>query len=230
MPRPPRPDLAGIPQHVIQRGNNRQACFFRESDYGYYKALLRRASIECDCTVHAYVLMTNHVHLLVTPQTAGGVSRMMQSVGRSYVGGINARYQRTGTLWEGRFKSCLVDSDEYLLACYRYIELNPVRANMTPRPEDYRWSSCRANSLGVSDPLIGSHASYDALGPNPPARRSAYRAFLSAAIPDALLEEIRSTIRQQKVLGKAGFRRQVETTLDRCMDVRPAHRPRVHCA
>lgn len=116
MPRPPRPDLAKVPQHVIQRGNDRQACFFLDDDCLTYLSLLREAALRHDCAVHAYVLMTNHVHLLVTPAEQSAVSRMMQMLGRNYVAHVNARYRRTGTLWEGRYKSCLVDSEDYLLA------------------------------------------------------------------------------------------------------------------
>ena len=119
MPRQPRLDLAGVPQHVVQRGHDRQACFFAEEDYRCYLTGLRQAAARYGCAIHAYVLMTNHVHLLVTPDAVGAVSRMMQWLGRHYVGHVNARYRRTGTLWEGRFKSCLVDSERYVLRCYR---------------------------------------------------------------------------------------------------------------
>lgn len=141
MPRPPRPDLPGVPQHVIQRGNDRQACFFQPNDYLTYLTLLYEASQRHGCAIHAYVLMTNHVHLLVTPGEARAVSCMMQTLGRNYVAHVNVRYRRTGTLWEGRYKSCLVDSQNYVLACYRYIELNPVRAGMVGTAAEYQWSS-----------------------------------------------------------------------------------------
>lgn len=154
MPRPPRPDLAGVPQHVIQRGNDRQACFFHEDDRLTYLTLLREAALRHGCDVHAYVLMTNHVHLLVTPVEKGAVSRMMQTLGRNYVTHVNARYRRTGTLWEGRYKSCLVDSEDYVLACYRYIELNPVRAGMVETPSEYQWSSHRCNASDEPNPLV----------------------------------------------------------------------------
>lgn len=225
MPRPPRPDLAGIPQHIIQRGNDRQACFFQETDFQTYLTLLREASKRFDCAVHAYVLMTNHVHLLVTPQEVGGVSRMMQTLGRGYVSGINARYKRTGTLWEGRYKSCLVGTDAYLLACYRYIELNPVRARMVEQPEDYPWSSYRTNAIGESNPLVASHESYRSLGSDAATRQRIYRALVAEATTVGHLSEIRTTVQQQKALGDTQFRQQMERMLGRCMDVRPAHRP-----
>ena len=150
MARHPRLDLPGIPQHVVQRGNDRQACFAAPIDCGQYLQELREAAAKHGCAIHAYVLMTNHVHLLATPAEAGAMSRMMQAVGRRYVGSFNARYRRTGTLWEGRFKAALVGPSAYALACYRYIELNPVRASMVADPADYPWTSYQANALGRS--------------------------------------------------------------------------------
>ena len=138
MPRKPRMYLAGVPCHVVQRGNNRAACFFTDDDYAFYREVLADASRRYRVHVHAYVLMTNHVHLLLSPQTVDGVSRVMQSVGRRYVQYVNKRYRRCGTLWESRHKASLVDAERYLLACYRYIELNPVTASMVPHPGDYR--------------------------------------------------------------------------------------------
>ena len=152
MARIPRIDLPGIAQHIVQRGNDRHACFADDADYLHYRQELGEAALKHDCTLHAYVLMTNHVHLLVTPQVPGASSRMMQAIGRRYVGCFNARYRRTGTLWEGRFKSALVDSERYALDCYRYIELNPVRAGMTSTAFDYRWSSHGHNACGIQDP------------------------------------------------------------------------------
>ena len=134
MPRKPRFELPGVPQHVIQRGNNREPCFYAEADYLRYRDDLRNAAEKYACVVHAYVLMTNHVHLLVSSSAAYGISQMMQSLGRRYVRYINREYRRTGTLWEGRFKAALIDTDAYLLTCMRYIELNPVRAAMSPIP------------------------------------------------------------------------------------------------
>jgi putative transposase len=167
MARQPRLDLPGIAQHVVQRGNDRHVCFAADTDYLRYLQELREASSKHDCAIHAYVLMTNHVHLLATPAATGGISRMMQAVGRRYVGSFNARDHRTGTLWEGRFKAALVDTDRYLLTCYRYIELNPVRAHMTDNPADYPWSSYHHNALGQFSPLITPHAQYTILGPYP---------------------------------------------------------------
>lgn len=226
MPRPPRPDLPEVPQHVAQRGNDRQACFFQLDDYSTYLEFLREAALRHGCAVHAYVLMTNHVHLLVTPTKAKAVGRMMQTLGRKYVAHVNTRYRRTGTLWEGRYKSCLVDSEEYILACYRYIELNPVRAGMVESPAEYRWSSHRCNSLGESNHLLRPHPQYLALGGVDARLHEAYRALFASEITQERLTEIRSYLQQQKVLGSSRFQAQIEATLGRHVQVRPAHRPR----
>ncbi|MEO8162047.1 MAG: transposase, partial [Arenimonas sp.] len=186
MARVPRIDLPGIALHIVQRGNDRQACFADDADYLHYRQELGEAALEHECALHAYVLMTNHVHLLLTPQAPGASSRMMQAIGRRYVGRFNARYQRTGTLWEGRFKSVLVDSERYVLSCYRYIELNPVRAGMAATALDYRWSSHRHNGRGVSDPRIKPHPTYLALGATEAERLKAYRQLVDEeGLPDS---------------------------------------------
>jgi len=160
MARKPRFNLVGQPQHVIQRGNNREACFYAAQDYRFYLCCVGEAARKFACDVHAYVLMTNHVHLLVTPRAEQAIGNLMQSVGRRYVRYINHVYRRTGTLWEGRYKASLIDSERYLLACYRYIELNPVRAAMVASPAQYRWSSYRCNAVGKTDTLITPHVQY----------------------------------------------------------------------
>ena len=164
MARLPRICLPGIPQHIIQRGTNRQVCFASEEDLSAYAHWLEESAKKNQVAIHAWVFMTNHVHLLVTPQTSNGVSRMMQTLGRHYVRYFNYTYQRTGTLWEGRFKSCVIDAEEYLLTCQRYIELNPVRAGMVDSPEDYVWSSYRANGLGANVKMHTPHVLYQSLG------------------------------------------------------------------
>lgn len=227
MARMPRLDLPRVPQHVVQRGNNRSVCFAADEDYLGYRGALGDAATHCGCAIHAYVLMTNHVHLLVTGLERGAVSRMMQRVGRCYVARFNARYRRTGTLWEGRFKSSLVDSERYLLACHRYIELNPVRAAMVARPVDYRWSSYRANGLGAPDGLISPHPCYLRLGPDAAATQTAYRQLFENAVGDDLIAEIRVHTRQQKVLGGARFHEQVAVLLGRTTVVRSRGRPRL---
>lgn len=141
MPRRPRLALPGIPLHLIQRGNNRQACFFAEDDYRIYLDWLTEYASKSGCRVHAYVLMTNHVHLLVSADSTTAPGALMKALGQRYVQYVNRTYLRSGTLWEGRYRSCPVDQEAYLLACQRYIELNPVRAAMVRHPADYPWSS-----------------------------------------------------------------------------------------
>lgn len=173
--------LPGQPLHVIQRGNNRAPIFFHDEDYTRYRDWLARAAAEQGCAVHAYVLMTNHVHLLVTPESADSLPRLMQSLGRRYVRSVNAAYRRTGTLWEGRYRAAPIDSEAYFLACCRYIELNPVRARMVAHPRDYRWSSYAAHARGARDALAHDHPLYRAWahrrssGRKPIARSSARR-------------------------------------------------------
>src|SRR6267154_3837360 len=145
--------ISDQPLHVIQRGNNREAIFFANEDYTRYREWLLEAASEHKCAIHAYVLMTNHVHLLATPEDEGRLPKVMQSLGRRYVGYVNWAYQRTGTLWEGRYRAAPVDSDAYFLACCRYIELNPVRARTASDPRDYPWSSYRAHAFGAEDGL-----------------------------------------------------------------------------
>src|SRR5699024_2265711 len=174
MPRQPRYNITDVPQHVIQRGNNRQPVFFAGNDYLVYLEQLGEAAAKHQCDIHAYVLMTNHVHLLMTPHKPDGIAKTMQSLGRRYVYYVNRTQQRTGTLWEGRYRASLIDSTRYLLACYRYIELNPVRAEMVAQPADYRWSSYRAHAMGQLDALITDREEYLSLGHTPNERQRAY--------------------------------------------------------
>ena len=179
MARLPRLDVLGVAQHVIQRGNNRQVCFGSDQDIAAYANWLHEYAVKHSVAIHAWVFMTNHVHLLVTPKYEGGVSKLMQSLGRRYVAYFNYQYKRSGTLWEGRFKSCLVQSERYLLECYRYIELNPVRANMVESPRDYKWSSYRCNGEGIKSKLITPHDEYLSLGHSEEIRLANYRSFLN---------------------------------------------------
>jgi len=209
MARLPRYPITGQPQHVIQRGNNRGATFFRSDDYRLYRDCLKSACAKHGCSVHAYVLMTNHVHLLLTPDSPLGIGKVMQSVGRRYVQYVNQRYGRTGTLWEGRYKSTLVDSDEYLLACYRYIELNPIRAGLVDHPDAYPWSSFRMHANGEFDDLIRDHALYVALGKTNTARQEEYRTLILSRLEPATLDLIRESTNKAWALGSASFRAQV---------------------
>ena len=175
MPRVPRNVLPGHPHHVIQRGNNRSPIFVAEEDYVYFKHILSKACQMHDCQIHAYVLMTNHVHFAMTLGREDSLPKVLQSLGRRYVQYFNNTYQRTGTLWEGRYKATIIDSESYLLTCYRYIELNPVRANMVTHPGEYRWSSYACNALGQDDLLVKPHSLYQALGSSEHQRQFAYR-------------------------------------------------------
>ncbi len=215
MPRLPRLVLPNVPLHLIQRGNNRTAIFFADDDYAYLHDTLLQASRRHGCAIHAYVFMTNHVHLLVTPGDIQGVARLMQAAGRRYVRYINDRYRRTGTLWEGRYKSTLIDSERYLLACARYIELNPVRAIMVENPAGYRWSSYPANALGRIDELVTPHPLYRALGASAAARYAAYRELFSAHLDPDTLKAIRTATCTGTVLGNERFRDEIEAAIKR---------------
>jgi putative transposase len=210
--------LPGQPQHVIQRGNNRAVIFADEADYLCYLQMLAEAASRYGCKVHAYVLMTNHVHLLVAPESEKGISRVMQSLGRRYVQYFNYRYRRTGTLWEGRYKATLVDTEQYLLTCYRYIELNPVRAGMAGHPGDYRWSSFNHNGLGKSDALITHHEIYQALGPDDIQRQQHYRALFDQVIDSKTVDDIREATNKGWVLGNDSFKQQIALLLDRQLE------------
>lgn len=215
-----------MPLHIIQRGNNRSACFFAEDDYALYLRHLGELAREHGCLVHAYVLMTNHVHILLTPEREESASLTMKGLGQRYVQYVNRRYRRTGTLWEGRFKSCLSQSESYVLACYRYIEVNPVRAGMCAHPRDYRWSSCRANADGAYDALVHPHDQYKCLGATVEARRAAYRRLLEMQLDPGVVEAIRASTRGNFALGSRGVEAEVESTLGRRAHRENAGRPR----
>ena len=215
MPRQLRFPVPGIPQHIIQRGNDRQACFFEDEDRDTCLFLFEEAAADTDCEIHAYVLMTNHVHLLATPRTAHGIPRMMQHLGRRYVQQINACYRRTGTLWEGRYKATVVNSDEYVLQCYRYIELNPVRAGMERSPAIHRWSSYRHNALGDIEAFLVPHETYRSLGRSPQARQLIYRLLVDEGLADIQIKEIRQATQRAWPLGNAQFDAQREVMLKR---------------
>lgn len=205
MPRRARLKIARHPLHVIQRGVNRCATFESPLDYTFYLGLLQEGARRCSCTVHAYVLMTNHVHLLLTPEEPDGASRFMKLVGERYVPRFNRRSARTGTLFEGRFRSSIVDSESYLLRCQRYIELNPVRARMVATARDYPWSSHLSNAEGLSSGIVVPHALYLALGASPEERRSAYRSWFGMRVPPHETEFIGKATHRGTPLGSARF-------------------------
>jgi len=215
MARPPRLVFPGQPHHVIQRGNNRSPIFFEEKDYWRYLDWLGEESAKHGCAIHAYVLMTNHVHLLVTPSHEDSLSNMMQSLGRLYVRYVNYRYQRSGTLWEGRFKSTLIHTEQYLIVCQRYIELNPVRAGLVNSPGAYRWSSYQANAMGKVNALLTPHPLYLSLGSDDVERQTAYRALFRSHLKEETLVSIRTATHGGWPLGNDRFKAEVERTLSR---------------
>lgn len=226
MARKPRFKVAGLPQHIVQRGNNRQPCFVDNEDRRRYLADLEEALHAHEVELHAWVLMSNHVHLLATPRTHRGVSRMMQTLGARYVRWFNTRHERSGTLWEGRFRASLVETDRYLLACMRYIELNPVRANIVSNPARYRWSSFAANALGMADPLVTAHPTFLALCATAKERCAAYRRQCGHALETDTLTDIRAALNSELVLGSDEFKTLVESTTARAARHRRAGRPR----
>ena len=211
MARLPRVSPVNVAQHVIQRGNNRQVCFANEDDMKAYVTWLKDYSKKYEVEIHAWVLMSNHVHLLCTPRLENGVSRMMQSLGRMYVHYFNRTYNRTGGLWEGRYRSCVVESESYLIHVYRYIELNPVRAGMVDDPADYSWSSYQCNGLGKESGLRTPHSVYLEISSDKANRLEVYRDLFKAHVEGELLKGIRDSVNKGLALGDERFTRQIET-------------------
>jgi putative transposase len=205
MPRRARLTLPDVPMHVIQRGNNRQSC----SDCLLYLEWLREYADATACRIHAYVLMGNHVHLLVSSATRYGVAALMKALGQRYTQYVNRVYKRSGTLWEGRYRSCLTQDEQYLLTCQRYIELNPVRACMVAHPWEYRWSSYRANALGEVNPLIDPHPLYLSLGREAPERQAAYRSLFRNELAPSEIDTIRRATTGNFALGDLRFGEQI---------------------
>jgi putative transposase len=207
--------LPDVPLHIVQRGNNRTRCFFGDADYLVYLDLLRQSALEAQCVVHAYVLMSNHVHLLVTPAGASSSAELMKGLGERYVRYVNRRYCRTGSLWEGRYKSSLVEHARYLLTCQRYIELNPVRAQMVAHPAHYQWSSYRTNAHGAPSDLITPHTVYAALAPQPVAREKAYRDLFDTPLATKTINKVRRAVNGNFALGDKAFTSALAATLGR---------------
>jgi len=215
MSRRPRIAAAGYPMHVTLRGINRAAVFFDDDDRRFFLECLRTAAEDESVAVHAYVLMTNHVHLLMTTAEDNGLSAVMKRVAQRFVQYANRTYDRTGSLFEGRFRSALIEAAPYLLACQRYIELNPVRASMVPAPGDYPWSSYAANALGRADPVVTQHALYRKLARAKADRYSAYRQLFDEALSTEMLQSLRESTNGGYVLGSTEFQRKIASIVGR---------------
>ena len=229
MARLPRYVIPGQPQHIIQRGNNRQVIFAAEADYQFFRDALVEASIKHGLLIHAYVWMTNHIHLLATPQFDDSISKVFQSVGRKYVQYFNFTYKRSGTLWEGRYRATVVDSEQYLLTLMRYIEMNPVRADMVAHPRDYPWSSYGFNALGETGKnadWLTPHLEYKRLGRDAAERQGAYRQLFRAAVSNADLTAIRESTHKGWALGSERFKQQIERLTQRRTTSKGVGRPR----
>jgi putative transposase len=225
MARKPRNIVGGYPFHAIVRGNNRQAIFVDDEDRREYKAVLQAAGTAYGLEIHGYVMMTNHVHLIATPTRPDSLALVMQAVGRQYVRQFNRRHGRTGTLWEGRYRASIIQEDRYLLACLRYVEMNPVRAHLVASPDGYAWSSHRHHLGLVDDPLLSPHGVYWALGNTPFEREAAYRRLFDEppGVDDAKLTE---ALLMGHPVAEAGFLERLEGTTGRNWAQRPVGRPR----
>ncbi len=226
MPRRARLTLPGIAVHIIQRGNNRAPVFFADRDYQLGLGLLDEQAAAHDCALHAWCLMTNHLHLLLTPTEADGAARMMKAWAQRYTQHVNRTYQRTGTLWDGRFRSCLLDAEGYMLACYRYIELNPVRAGMVRNPADYPWSSHRFNALGDTGHRGVPHPIYLRLGSDDEDRQAAYRELFRSHLAPDLVDQIRVATNGNFALGSKRFLAEASAALGRRITPGKPGRPR----
>jgi len=215
MPRKLRFYLPGIPAHVMQRGHNREPVFFSDQDYLEYLRCLKHAADNYGCKVHAYVLMTNHVHILVTPESKDSIGRLFQGLGRHYVRYINETYHRHGGLWEGRHKGNIIQSQTYLLSCMRYIEMNPVRAGMVDHPAKYRWSSYAANTLGVSNVILHPHDEYLNLGVSPKIRQRVYQGLFDVIEEPDILKFISQSLQSGTPFGNDQFKIQIEAAVGR---------------
>lgn len=226
MPRRPRIMLPNVPVHIIQRGNNRQICFVADEDYRRYLDWLKEYAGKAGCHIHAFVLMTNHVHLLLTADRLDGAGQLMKALGQRYVQYFNRAYRRSGTLWEGRFRSCLLQDEAYLLGCMRYIELNPVRAGMASHPGEHQWSSYQVNAQGESSGLIEPHVLYDQLAEDVSGRQVAYRELFRHELESGLVDQIRQATNGNVVLGNDRFGEEIAKILGRRVTPGSVGRPR----
>jgi putative transposase len=220
MPRRARIRLPNVPVHVVQRAINKAPCFFRNDDRRFYLDQLEELAGLFECAVHAYVLMSNHIHLLVTPEREPSLSLLMKHLNQRYVQRLNRIYRRTGALWEGRYRGSFVDREFYLLCCYRYIELNPVRAGMVRHPRNYPWSSYRINAEGMHSPLIEPHPVFQALADDATERREAYRRLFDSELEPRLVDEIRTRTNGNFAIGNDEFVRRAEVIVGKRLSPR----------
>ena len=226
MPRRSRLIYPGVPLHIIQRGNNRQACFFADEDYCVYLDWLSKYAAQSGCLIHSFVLMTNHVHILLTPENDSSAGDLMKRLGQRYVQYINRTYKRSGTLWEGRFRSCIIQQENYLLTCQRYIELNPVRAEMVEHPGEYRWSSYGTNARGENSAVVTRHPLYLLLGKTEQERQAAYLELFRYHLDPKIIDSIRRSTNGNFALGNDRFQNEIAQALKRRVTPGPAGRPR----
>ena len=226
MPRHARVVIPGLPLHIRHRGVNRGPTFLDRADCELYLGLLEEVAPRFDCGVHAYVLMPNHVHLLATADDVHGAAHFMKGVAQRYSQHFNRKHRRCGPLWEGRFRSSVVDSTDYLLTCYRYVELNPVRAQLVHAPQDYEWSSYRANALGRPCSLVAPHFEFLSLGDTAEERRQAYLAMISQGLSDAELGAVREAINANAALGTKTFVKEIATRTGKLAQAVPRGRPK----
>lgn len=226
MPRRPRIHLADVPVHLVQRGHNREPCFFAEGDYHRYLHWLGQGLAATGVVLHAYVLMTNHVHLLLTAHDPNAIAGLMISLGRRYVQSVNRRYQRTGTLWDSRYRASLIQTESHFLACQRYIELNPVRAGMVVDPACYRWSSYGFHAFGQPDKVLVPHPIYLEMGRTLSDRQRAYRTLARSELDADVIGEIRKAVNQNQPLGDARFLETIARATGAPRETRPRGRPK----
>ena len=226
MARLPRIDVPGIPQHLIARGNNRSVLFQDDADRCIYLQFMQEALDKCACEVHAYVLMSNHVHILATGHAGGELSDFMQRIGRRFARLMNIRWSRTGTLFEGRFWSSPVDSQAYLLTCMRYVELNPVRAGIVRHAKEYGWSSYRENASGNPRGLLTPHSQYQRLGVTPEERAANYRGLVAMGVTEEELTRIRQSAFKRRALGSDSFCKEIAEMVGRPVAPVPQGRPK----
>lgn len=227
MARRPRLFIIDVPCHVVQRGNNKIPIFLKDEDYSFFLDILREAKTKHPCFIYSYCLMPNHFHLLIEPKKeSSNISLLIKLLGAKYVHYVNRKYKRSGTLWEGRFKSSLIDRESYFLSCLRYIEMNPVRAGLVSTPELYRWSSYRVRALGEKSSILDLDPWYDSLGCNSLERQIKYCQFFQSLMPETTLELFREMINKNGIAGSSAFKAQVEQLTHQETIIRPIGRPR----